>query len=50
MIINTVNLSSTNLVNVNIVNHELIAPNIPNLKILKIHFHILIQESFLFLS
>ena len=29
--INTVNLSSTNLVNVNNGNHELIAPNIPNL-------------------
>jgi len=29
--INTVNLSSTNLVNVNNGNHELITPNIPNL-------------------
>ena len=29
--INTANLSSTNLVNVNNGNHELIAPNIPNL-------------------
>jgi len=29
--INTVNLSSTNLVNVNNGNHELIAPNIPNI-------------------
>ena len=45
--INSVNLSSTNLVNVNIGNHELIAPNIPNLNSQN-PFSYSTQESFLF--